>query len=259
MPAITSRSNETIKAVARLATRRADDRLVLEGPHLIQEALGAGLLLELVLATDEALATDADLQQLVPHLPFPPTTVASNVLDSLADADSPRGVVAVAQRPSRALPDPVRRGLYLDGVQDPGNLGALARVLEAAGGDVLLLGPGCVHPHHPRAVRASAGSLLRLPWVRTQSPDQAREQTGEACWWGLDAGADSAVLWELETPSPPHLVLAMGAEGPGLSPAARAICTAVVRIPLAPPVESLNVATAASIALFELVRRQRRW
>lgn len=256
MPAITSRSNETIKAVVRLAAKRDDQHLVLEGPHLVGEALVAGLALELVLVTEAALA-DPDLIAMIPRLPIQPTTVAPGLLDPIADADSPRGVVAVARRPLTALPDPIQRGLYLDGVQDPGNLGALARVLEAAGGDALLLGPGCAHPHHPRALRASAGSLLRLAWQRFESPASAHQAGGATPWWGLDGGADSDLLWDLASPADGHVILALGAEGPGLSPAARRCCSRLVRIPLATPVESLNVATAAAVALFELIRRRR--
>lgn len=258
MPAITSRSNETIKAVARLAAKRDDHRLVLEGPHLIAEALGAGLELELLLSTEAALA-DPDLAGLLPQLSITPTTVAPGLLDPIADADSPRGVVAVARRPAAApLPALIRLGLYLDGVQDPGNLGALARVLEAAEGDALLLGPGCAHPHHPRALRASAGSLLRLRWERFSSAPAAAERSRGTPWWGLDGGSESAVLWELDLPAAGQVILALGAEGPGLSSEARRCCSAMVRIPLSTPVESLNVATAAAIALFELVRRRRR-
>src|SRR6185436_13712949 len=100
-------------------------------------------------------------------LPREPTLASADVLDSLADADSPKGLLAIAHLP-RGGPEtlPLRQGsmyLYLDGLQDPGNLGAIARVAEATGVAGLALSPGSVHPNHPRALRASAGGLLRLP------------------------------------------------------------------------------------------------
>src|SRR5262249_31197692 len=138
---------------------------LLEGPHLVGEALAAGLFLETVVATPEFLAGAAG-RTLSRALPAPAVEVEPRLLDELADADSPRGVLAVAHLPRRGaegLPL-VQNGVYVyaEGVQDPGNLGAIARVAEAAGAAGLALSPGTVHPNHPRALRGSAGSLLRL-------------------------------------------------------------------------------------------------
>lgn len=256
MPVITSRSNETIKAVARLVAKRSDEVMVLEGPHLLGEALSTGLEIELVLATTHSLARDHDLQGLLAGLESPLVEVADGLLDHLADADSPRGVLAVVRRATVAPPTSPNRGVFLDGVQEPGNVGAIARVLEATGGDLLLLGPGCAHPHHPRALRASAGSLLRLPWVRCADLDAARHYGSQAQWWGLDAHAREP-LWDLDLPGDQAVILALGSEGAGLSPLVQAHCHRRVAIPLHPPVESLNVATAAAVVLFELARRAR--
>ena len=104
--------------------------------------------------------------------------MAAPLLVELADADSPPGVAAVVHLP-RGGPDtlPRRRGalwVFVDGLQDPGNLGALARVAEAAGAAGLALAPGTVHPNHPRALRGSAGSLLRLPVAVGVSPHRPR-------------------------------------------------------------------------------------
>ena len=142
------------------------------------EALAAGLALEEVLATP-AFLDSAEGLRLAPALPVEPLAVSPDLLEDLTDADSPRGILAVARLPrsgTAALPvQPDRPYLYLDGLQDPGNLGALARVAEAAGAAGLALSPGCAHPNHPRALRASAGSLLRLPVaVRVKPADLSR-------------------------------------------------------------------------------------
>lgn len=251
---ITSRSNETIKRVARLARERDDRLCVLEGPHLVGEAQAAGWALELVLVTPRGEA-DGEIAAVLAGLEaVTPTRVADEVLERLADADSPRGLIAVAQRPPAPLPHLPRRAVWLDAVQDPGNVGAIARVLEAAGGDLLLLGPGSAHPHHPRALRASAGSLLRLPWRADLDVEGARALTPGCRWLALDAGAATG-LWELPDVHGGD-VLALGAEGRGLSPVAQATCELALAIPLMRPVESLNVATAAAVVLFELRRRQ---
>ena len=246
------------------------------------EALAGGIELETVLATPDFLASPegaALCRRLAtsPLASLTPLVVAPELLADLADADSPRGLLAVARLPRPGVAAlPLRPGapyLYLDGLQDPGNLGALARVAEAAGAAGLALAPGSVHPNHPRALRGSAGSLLRLPVAVGVSPDDlARHLAGIAEGAGVTprwaalvprGGADLYAT-RLVPPAPrapgrppaPAFVLALGAEGPGLSPEADRRADLRLTIPLAPPVESLNAVVAAALVLFELRRQQ---
>lgn len=249
---IESRSNETLKAIRRLR-RRQGDHALLEGPHLVGAALDAGVELETVLVTarfEESAAGRA----LLPRLARAPRRVADALLDELADADAPRGLLALARLPrlgaSAAPVKPDGLHVFLDGVQDPGNVGAVARVAEAFGAAALLLSPGCAHPNHPRALRASAGSLLRLPVaieVDVESLDR-RFAPRRPAWAALAAhggrGPDPAVGRPL--------VLAFGAEGPGLSTAVLARADHLWTLPLVAPVESLNVAVTAGIVLHAL-------
>lgn len=249
---ISSRQNEAVKAIRALRARQGE-HLLLEGPHLVAEALASALPIESALVTPRFAASDVG-RALIGRLPRPPLEVAEELLDSLADADSPRGIVAVSRlaRPGLvALPElaPGCR-LYLDGIQDPGNLGAIARVAEAFGVAALLLSPGCCHPNHPRALRASAGSLLRLVAVRGAEPDAAdREFGAQLLWAGLAAHGGEPIP---HGPPAASWVLALGAEGPGLSAAVTQRLDRRWTIALAPPVESLNVAVAAGIVLHAL-------
>jgi len=271
---ITSRQNQRIKDIRRLR-RSKGDRALLEGPHLVAEALATGLALESVLAEPDFLAGGVagdEARQILSALPAPPIEVAPDVLASVTDADSPRGIVAVARLPRRgveylpAQPDGVY--LFLEGVQDPGNLGALARSAEAAGATGLALGTGTVHPNHPRALRGSAGSLLRLPVAVAADADaldgylrralrgarnQSTPEHPDIRWIAL-APRGGEPLWQADLGG--CLVLALGAEGPGLSAGLAARCTVELTIPLAAPVESLNAAVAASLVLFEIHRRR---
>lgn len=233
---------------------------MLEGPHLIGEALDAGLALETVLATPRFLTTDEG-REIARRLPREPTLASPDVLDSLADADSPKGLLAIARLPRAGVDSLPRRAdgiyLYLDGLQDPGNLGAIARVAEATGVSGLALSSGTVHPNHPRALRASAGSLLRLKVAvgATAEGLAAHLAPLSPAWAALETlgGRD---LYAAELPAP--LILALGAEGPGLSEEIEQLVARaglLLTIPLAPPVESLNVAVAAAVALFEIRRR----
>lgn len=188
-----------------------------------------------------------------------PLLVDPRLLAEVTDSDSPRGIVAIASLPRAGLAflPMVRQGIYVfaDGVQDPGNLGALARVAEASGATGLCLGQGTAQPNHPRALRASAGSLLRLSVAVDVTPSQLTAHLAELdpTWIALvpQGGGD------LYTTCPTGcLVVAIGAEGSGLSD--QALEQALIRtsIALEPPVESLNTTVAAALMLFEL-RRQR--
>ena len=248
------RGNETLKAIRRLR-RRQGDHALLEGPHLLAEALAAGLPLESVLATPRFLS-GAEGRRLLAGLRRAPLEVDEERLAELCDADSPRGVLALARLPragAEALPPrPSGPVLYLDGLQDPGNLGAIARVAEAFAASGLALAPGCAHPNHPRALRASAGSLLRLPVARevdVAALDQ-RLRAARPLWAALEAHGGA----------PPGrgavrdraLVVALGAEGPGLSAPVARRCDLRWTLALAGGVESLNVAVAAAVTLYAL-------
>lgn len=275
---IVSRQNRTLKDIRRL--RRSKGALaLLEGPHLLAAALAAGSPIETVLATAEFLASPA-WRDLAAALPCQPLTVEARLLDELADADSPRGLLAVARLPRGGVEAlPARPGgtyLYVEGLQDPGNLGALARVAEAAGAAGLALSAGTVHPNHPRALRASAGSLLRLPVALGVEPDLLDRHllghlgaAGQPSPAGDGGGLTPAPRWVAlvprggadlyETPWDTFdgtIVLALGSEGPGVSPGLLARATLRLTIPVAPPVESLNATVAAALTLFELRRRK---
>jgi TrmH family RNA methyltransferase len=192
-----------------------------------------------------------------------PLEVDSGLLADLTDADSPRGVLAVASLPRFGVEAlPVHAGgvyLYLEGLQDPGNLGALARVAEAAGAAGLALSPGTAYPNHPRALRASAGSLLRLPVAAgIEADDLDRHLATVRPRWAALVPRQGTNLYQADLNG--ALVLAVGAEGPGLTAGllGRLRNTDLrLTIPIEPPVESLNATVAAALVLFEA--RRRRW
>ena len=253
---ITSRQNQRLKDIRRL--RRSKGELaLLEGPHLVAAALAAGIAVEEILATPAFLDAAAG-RRLAPAFPVAPLEVSPDVLADLTDADSPRGLLAVARLPRRGVEALTvlagRPYLYLDGLQDPGNLGALARVAEAAGAAGVALSPGCAHPNHPRALRASAGSLLRLPVAVDAEPaDLDRHLAVVQPRWAALVPRGGEDLYD--APLEGTLVLAVGAEGPGLSPALLARIDLRLTIPMEAPVESLNVTVAAALVLFEVRRR----
>ena len=255
---ITSRKNSHLKTI-RQVRRCKDDRALLEGPHLIAEAVATGRELQSLLATRPFLESGAG-RQLRARLPYRPLEVEPRLLAEVTDSDSPRGIVAVARLPRMGAADLLlaENGIfvYAEGLQDPGNLGALARATEASSAVALCLNRGSVHPNHPRALRASAGSLLRLPVATACSPAALDARLGPLVprWVALSSHGGLDLF---DVPLDGCVILALGAEGQGLSQEVRRRADVAVTIPLRPPVESLNVAVAAAVTLFELSRRRR--
>ncbi len=239
--------------------RSKGDRALLEGPHLVAEAVVAGIDIEFALATPEFL-DDERSRPIVEALGERLERIDPRVLASVSDAESPRGILAVAALGRGGIEElPVAAGglfLFADGVQEPGNLGALARVAEAADASGLALGRGCTHPNHPRALRASAGSLLRLPTVREVTVDElSRHMRPLAPTLVALTPRDGDDLYAADLGTD-ALVLMIGAEGPGLDPDLVARADRRITVPMAPTVESLNATVAAAVALYELRRRR---
>ena len=144
-----------------------------------------------------------------------------------------------------------RRVLVLEGINDHENLGALFRNAAGLGVDAVLLGPRCADPLYRRSVRVSMGHVLRVPFVRLPSWPELRSALAGFTVLALAPHPPSVPLSTVDA-STPRLALLLGAEGPGLTAEALAAADTSVRIPMAAGVDSLNVATAAAIALYHL-------
>ena len=270
---IRSRTNPQVRTIRRLRGphgRGKTDLLLLEGPHLTAAAAEAGLPLRHLLATPDFQAQHAELVRRIERQSgLRAASIEPERLREQADADAPQGIAAIAERPdawkSAANAPPVLGPglhLYADGIQDPGNLGAMARSAEAAGAKSLLLSPGTVRPGHPRALRASAGSLLRLPlWTDVNAnllPPGVRCLALTPELPDRDSPPTLRLFVNETLPSDfsptDIIVLAVGGESRGLSASLLARADLLLSIPTAAAVESLNATVAASLALFELRR-----
>ncbi|MCP4899030.1 MAG: RNA methyltransferase [bacterium] len=182
--------------------------------------------------------------------------VDESVLENLAPTKSSQGVLAVVKEP-RWAPWSAHDGvtLYLERVQDPGNVGTQVRSAAALGATSVLLSPGCADPFHPSSVRSSAGAVFRLPIYRECELESAASCVhrcgGEV--WATGCGGHELLSWQPRMP----LLLMMGAEGTGLDDRAISVADGLISVPLERGIDSLNVATAAGILLFELSRQSR--
>lgn len=243
--------------IQQIARGRSDEPLrVLEGAKAVRDALDAGVVEELWLRRDLEDALGADLGGRALRGDVPVGEGDARDFERLGGTVSPQGVLALVRDTATGLDDVLDADgpwLWLDGLQDPGNVGAVVRVAAAFGVAGLLVGEGTADPLGLKALRASAGLALAVPFARGSAADIARacEARGRTVW-ALETGGDDVLA---VAGTPPGLVLAVGAEGPGLSDAARRAASRLVGIPLAPRVDSLNAAVAVGIAAAHLFRK----
>ena len=242
MKRIRSPRNPLVKTIRRLKRTGSREPLVLiEGRKLVAEAADSGLDLETVLVSS-TFTGDVNLDA--------PTAVLPEALfKELSTLTTPEGILAVARRPKPAALPAGGTVAVAAGIQDPGNLGAIARVAEAAGASALVVLEGSADPFGPKTVRASAGSVLRLPIVEDVGPG-ALDRFRLVALVPRGGRDFRRVSWE------PPVAILLGAEGTGLDEPLLARTELLVSIPMAGRVESLNVATAAALVLFEATRRE---
>jgi len=254
MTVITSRENPHIKAAARLrvsaAERCALGKFFLEGFRLCADACGSGYAPEqlyLTAAAREKYPTAA-LEQAAERV----YGISEGVAQKLGDTQHPQGVFAVCGAKEARVDfwQPEGKYIALENLQDPGNLGAVARTAEALGLSGLIVGSGC-DPHHPKALRASMGALLRLPVMRADDLPAALRASGMPCYAAVpDRDARSVLACDFIHGG----IVAVGSEGHGLSPETIDACAHKVTVPMAGRAESLNAAAAATILMWEMRR-----
>ncbi len=244
----------------REAARRPGETMLLDGAHLVAEAIAAGLTVDVTAIDRDALARPevarlADMRGIGEVI-----IVTESVLDAMSPTRTPMGVVALARRP-RHNPagaisgDPPLIVVAVD-VQDPGNLGALVRAAEAGGATAVVATIGSADAFGWKALRGSMGSAFRLPIVRVRDAFEALAAVRGAS--GLRVAAtvpiDGVPMSHADLTGP--LAILVGAEGAGLPDDVVAAADLRVSIPMAPGVESLNVAVATALLVYEAGRQR---
>lgn len=181
-----------------------------------------------------------------------------DVLEALTGFELHRGALAAMTRPELpSVADVVRDArlvVILEDIRDHTNVGAIFRSVAALGADALLVTPECADPLYRRSVRVSMGTVLQVPWTRLSSwPDGIAELRDAGFTVAALALSDDAVsLAEFAARRHDRIAIVFGTEGHGLTPATLDVCDAVVRIPMAHGVDSLNVAAAAAVTVYAL-------
>jgi len=257
--AITSRQNPIV-AQYRAAARGGDGGLLLDGIHLISDALRAGIGIRHVAVTPAAHAhpETAALVSALGRAAARIDTVSAPVMDALSPVRSASGIVALAERPASGADRVFVGGTPLVvvavDVQDPGNLGAIVRVAEAGGATGLIAAGASADPFGWKALRGSMGSSLRLPIVTASAADATAQLRRHGCHIVAAVPRTGRPLYETRLEGP--LAIVIGGEGAGLPPDVCENADDRVTIPMEGPVESLNAAVAAALIVYE-ARRQR--
>jgi TrmH family RNA methyltransferase len=258
MSLITSRQHTIVKQCR--AARRGDDvRLLLDGWHLVGDALASGVALHTIAVCRDVPAAHVATIEAARAAGAAVLDVADSVMEAISPVREPSGIVALAERPlvdptSMLAPAPPLVVACV-GVQDPGNVGALIRSADAGGATGVLLDETSADPWGWKALRASMGSIFRLPVVRDV------QAVARLTAWRADglhvAAADprgGTSMYDADLARP--LVVVLGGEGAGLPSAVLARADSRLRIPMRPRVESLNVAVAAALLVYEATRQR---
>jgi TrmH family RNA methyltransferase len=246
-----------LRALQTPKGRREHGCFLIEGEKLIREAVAAGAPIV------ELLATEARATELALAAPQAPTLMSPKDAERLSDTRTPQGCFAVlrdtvpdAESAIATLPSAGPATVVaLDGVQDPGNAGALIRVAAAFGAALVLAGPGSADPVQPKVTRAATGAWFHVTVARSTDLAANLATLAAQGFDVLGASPQGASIWEpsasepVATPAPTRRVLVLGSEGGGFSAPVEALLTQRVGVPIAPSVESLNVAVAAGIIL----------
>lgn len=250
-----------LKDAAARRRIEGDESFIAEGPVAIERLLASSHRVRSVLVSEQKYERLAGLLDGLDPADAPVFVVDKALLHDIVGFDLHRGAIAAADRqplPTLAhLAATHRRLAVLEGLNDPENLGAIARSARALGIEALVLDPTCIDPYTRRTVRVSMGEILFLPTCRVATDDWpgALDVLHHAGFdtWAMTPSADSDDIWALAVPD--RLAVVLGAEGPGLSLRTIDAATHRVRLPIRADVDSLNVGAAAAVA-FAVIDRE---
>jgi len=239
----------------RRVSEPAGGLYIAESPKVIERALRAGHRPRSVILQEKWLD---DITPLLSGHDIPVFVGEPALLEQLTGFHLHRGAIASMHRPP--LVDPAelladaRRVVILEDIVDHTNVGAIFRSVAGLGADAVLITPRCADPLYRRSVRVSMGTVLQVPWTRLPEWDEASVILREAGFHtaALALADDAVDLDEYALTAPDRLAIVLGAEGDGLSASALEAADTIVTIPMLHGVDSLNVASASAVALWEL-------
>lgn len=247
MKHIHSTKNPQVKDWKKLLTKKEREKtgtFLVEGFHLVEEALKAGQVLELI------IGEETELPQRWNYGSIPVTLVTKEIIESLADTETPQGILAVCEEPQFQEGLHGKKFLLIDSVQDPGNLGTMIRTADAAGIDAVVAGIGCVDIYNAKVLRSAQGSHFHLPVMEAnlfETIQKLKNDNIPVYGTALENGVEFKSV-----PPAEAFALIVGNEGSGMDLELLRETDKNLYIPILGKSESLNVAVAAGILLYYL-------
>ena len=262
MKQITSKSNAYIKNIRQLKQKKFRDETgnyFIEGLRLIGEALRTDTNLQSILYCSDLLTSDFGRQaiKIAEEKGIEIIEVTREIFHSISLKEGPQGLAAVGKQKWINLDElhsPEGLWIVLDNIQDPGNLGTIMRSLDGADGKGLILVGNSTDAYHPTSVRSSTGALFSLNICKT-TEQKLIEWKNNISIPFIGSVCESAVSYK-QYDYPNNMVLIMGSEQKGLQKEVIDICDELINIPMGGKVDSLNLACAASIVLFEIYAKR---
>jgi TrmH family RNA methyltransferase len=253
MAVLRSRDNARVKRWAKLSQdtrfRKKERRALIEGPHLVSALFDRGWK-PLCVLVREGAAHDPEIQRLLKKAKMEPVELSESVFDSMVDSETPQGIAAEIEIPENRK-NSQGSCIFLEGIQDAGNVGAIIRSAAAFGIASVVLDNACADPWSPKVLRAGMGGHFRVSIENAMSLEHEFETFSGRLLCTVAQSGESLAKADLSG----RLGWIFGSEGKGVSAQALQEADLRIMIPTAPGTESLNVAAAAAICLYEALRR----
>lgn len=260
---ITSLQNpliKEIKSLYRKKQRMKSKSFIIEGIKTIEEAIVNGHPIKNIIYTDQLLTTKdgEEFFQGIKHMKNL-VYVPNNIFKEISDTENPQGILGIASFEYRDMVEIEREDkpflLYLDGVQDPGNMGTIIRTADAFKVDGIIITEGCVDPYNPKVVRATMGSIFRVPlYYVLDGVEELNRLKDKGIKIYATSLEESRFIYDVDFKE--SLLLVIGNESKGVSEEIFSLSHRLIKIPMPGKAESLNAGVAASIIMYEVLKQR---
>ncbi len=260
MQIISSKDNETVKAIKRLKEKKYRDlenKFIVEGIKIVEEAINENTKISKIVICEDCLQDGTLSKELVLKIAaYDCIYVTKKVFEQLTDVMSPQGILAVIEKNNKNQEIDYSQDIIiaLDDIQDPGNLGTILRTIDSSGLTQVIISKNSVDRYSPKVVRSTMGAIFRVNMIETEDLEQMLKQVQknhfEVVVTALDAKEN---IYDMEYK---NKVIVIGNEANGVSSQVQNLADKKVKIPMLGKTESLNASVAASIMIYEYVRRK---
>lgn len=247
-----------IKALHRKKSRNQTGRFFVEGIKIIDEALRYSILIDYIVVSEEFALKHPSICHKFHSKGIRVHSVSDSLYREISDTQTPQGIMAVVYKRQFLLENLLRESSYflvvLDQIQDPGNMGTIIRTVDAASGDGVVLLDGCADPYNPKTLRATMGSIFRVPIYMTNNFHNfftcLRDKGTNILVSHLEG--DNLFKWQGELKK---IALVIGNESSGVRSEVKDYAASLIKIPIPGGAESLNASVAAGILIYEVIRK----